>query len=354
MSDVAGRVLIVDGSPQDLRIHATTLKGQGYDVATAADGAGARAAVDACVPDLLLIARRLADTDGYTLCASLKRDPRLEKVPVVFITDSREGEDIARCYESGGVDYIVKPCPLVEFLMRVRQPIRFLRLLEEVERLGEMNIDNNPLTHLPGNNTIVQMIQQAIDRGDDVAVLYTDLDNFKAYNDAYGFNEGDDVILFNAETLQTVLRVVCADEGFLGHVGGDDFVMIVPADRLEKVGAEIAARFDRGVPAFYRDEDVERGYIESQDRQGNRARFPLMTISMGAVLLEQRPFRMHVEVAEVCAEVKHKAKSITGSNLFVDRRSGERVAGGRRAYDGSEARLVTAQGPQPEPASVGS
>lgn len=341
MSGKPARVLIVDGSPQDLRIHATTLKGQGYDVATARDGAGALASIDSRVPDLLLIARRLADGDGYTLCAQLKRDPRLVKVPVVFITDSREAEDIARCYESGGVDYIVKPCPLVEFLMRVRQPIRFLHLLQEVERLGELNIDNNPLTHLPGNNTIVLRIQQAIDSGDDVAVLYTDLDNFKAYNDAYGFNDGDDVLLFNAETLQTVLRVVCEDRGFLGHVGGDDFVMIVPADRLQKVGEEIVARFDRGVPAFYRDEDVELGYIESEDRRGNRARFPLMTISMGAVLLSQRPFRRHVEVAEVCAEVKHKAKSIKGSNLFIDRRIGERVGGGGRRYDADEARLVS-------------
>ncbi|MFN2371072.1 MAG: response regulator [Candidatus Krumholzibacteriia bacterium] len=347
MSVKSGHVLIVDGSAQDLRIHATTLKGEGYDVATATDGAGARAAVDVRVPDLLLIARRLADGDGYALCAALKRDPRLEKIPVVFITDSRKAEDIAHCYESGGVDYIVKPCPLVEFLMRVRQPIRFLQLLQEVERLGEMNIDNNPLTHLPGNNTIVQRIQQAIDGGEDVAVLYTDLDNFKAYNDAYGFNDGDDVLLFNAETLQTVLRVVCEDRGFLGHVGGDDFVMIFSADKLDKVGQEIAARFDRGVPAFYRDDDIERGYIESEDRQGNRAHFPLMTISMGAVLLKQRPFRMHVEVAEVCAEVKHKAKAITGSNLFVDRRSGQRIGGGRRSYDPQEARLVTAPAADP-------
>jgi PleD family two-component response regulator len=345
MTPTRDRVLIVDGCAQDRRIHATTLRGEGYDVAEAADGAAAREAVDLQVPDLMLIAQDAGDMNGYDLCAELKRDPRLETVPAVFITDSRAAEDIARCYESGGVDYIVKPCPLVEFLMRVRQPIRFLHLLQEVERLGELKIDNNPLTHLPGNNTIVQMIQQAVDQGDDVAVLYTDLDNFKAYNDAYGFNDGDDVILFNAETLQTVLRVVCGGEGFLGHVGGDDFVMLLPADRLQEAGREIAARFDRGVPAFYRDEDIERGWIEAEDRLGNRTRFPLMSISMGAVLLSQRPFRLHVEVAEVCAEVKHKAKSIPGSNLFIDRRAGEPVGGGRRAYDGAEASLVTVPGP---------
>lgn len=347
MSELGARILISDGSSQDLRIHATTLKGQGYAVVTASDAASTRAAIDEQVPDLLLIASRLGDGDGYALCAELKRDPRLEKVPVVFITDSRETEDIARCYESGGVDYIVKPCPLVEFLMRVRQPIRFLHLLQEVERLGELAIDNNPLTHLPGNNTIVQKIQQALDNGDDVAVLYTDLDNFKAYNDAYGFNDGDDVLLFNAETLQTVLRVVCDNQGFLGHVGGDDFVMLLPQDKVEEVGAEIVARFDRGVPAFYNDEDVARGYIESKDRQGNPARFPLVSISMGAVVLKQRPFRLHVEVAEVCAEVKHKAKTIKGSNLFIDRRKGEAIGGNGRNR-GAAAGAV----PEGEPAST--
>jgi len=105
-------------------------------------------------------------------------------------------------------------------------------------------------------------------------------------------------------------------------------------------------RFDRGVPAFYNEADRDRGFIEAEDRQGVVRRFPMMTISMGAVLLKRRPFRMHVEVVEVCAEVKHKAKSITGSNLFIDRRYGEAI-GGRRPYDRGEARLQTVPaGPQ--------
>jgi len=340
MSDSPARVLIVDASPQDLRIHATTLRSEGYDVVTATNSQECRSSVDDRVPDLFLIAARVGDMDGYELCELLKRDARLVKVPVVFITASREPEDITRCFAVGGVDYIVKPCPLSEFQARVKTPIKFLHLLQEVERLGEMAIDSNPLTHLPGNNTIVTALQEAIDAKNDVAVVYTDLDNFKAYNDAYGFNDGDDVLLFNAETLQTVLRVVCDGVGFLGHVGGDDFVMIVPADKLEEVGCEVAERFDSGVSAFYNDEDAERGWIESEDRLGKTRRFPLVSISMGAVLLLKRPFTKHVEVAEICAEVKHKAKTIDGSNLFVDRRHGEHPTNRvKRDYIGAEATL---------------
>lgn len=324
MSEGAPRIVLVDASEADLRIHAATLRARGYEVVTARDGETARRLVDDGVPELFLIARVVEGQDGYSLCAGLKEDPRLENVPVVFITDRREPEEIKRCYEAGGADYIVKPCHLNEFESRISAPIRTLHLLREVERLQEAAIDANPLTHLPGNNTIVLTIQQAVEAGTDMAVLYTDLDNFKAYNDAYGFNAGDDILLFNAETLQTVQRVICGEEGFLGHVGGDDFVMMIPADKLEEVGREIAERFDRGVPAFYSDEDLEREGIEAMDRQGQKAFFPLISISMGAVVLSQRDFTRYVEVAEVCAEVKHKAKTITGSNLFIDRRGNRR------------------------------
>ncbi|MCP4570851.1 MAG: response regulator [bacterium] len=341
MSEEAPRIILVDASDADLRIHAATLRARGYEVVTARDGENARRLVDEGVPDLFLLARIIEGQDGYSLCEELKQDPRLDSIPVVFITDRRDPEEIKRCYDVGGVDYIVKPCHLNEFETRVSVPIRFLHLIQEVERLREAAIDANPLTHLPGNNTIVATIQRAVEEDADTAVLYTDLDNFKAYNDAYGFNSGDDVLLFNAETLQTVLRVVCDGEGFLGHVGGDDFVMMVPANKLEEVGREIAERFDGGVPAFYTDEDLERKGIEAHDRQGEITFFPIVSISMGAVVLSRRIFTRYVEVAEVCAEVKHKAKTIEGSNLFIDRRGNRRPSDppDRKPYSEPELKI---------------
>jgi len=320
------KILIVDDSQQDLRIHASTLRSQGYEVVTATNGEEALFLVEAGVPDLFLIDTQMKDMDGYSLCERLKEDGRLLNTPVIFITDSRAPEDIDRGYLAGGVDYIVKPCHLSEFLARVRTHINLYELLMEVQRLREVAIDSNPLTHLPGNNTIVTTIQEAVDLDLDMGVIYTDLDNFKAYNDAYGFSAGDEVLLFNAETLQTVLRTVCDGEGYLGHIGGDDFVMMMPADKIDEVGAEVVRRFDGGAPEFYNDEDRERGFMMSVDRQGKIARFPIVSISMGGLILHQRKFTRYVEVATVCAEVKHAAKGVIGSNLFMDRRGEHRQA----------------------------
>jgi len=315
------RILIVDDAHQDLRVHEATLQRQGYEIFTATTGEEALLLVEVSVPDLFLIAAKMQGMDGFTLCERLKEDARLINVPVIFITANPTSDDIDRGYAAGGVDYISKPCHLSEFLARVRTHIRLYDLLQEVARLEEIAIDANPLTHLPGNNTILATIQQAIDDGSDKTVIYADLDNFKAYNDTYGFSNGDDLLLFTAETLQTALRTVCGGEGFLGHIGGDDFVLMVDDDQVDRVAAEIVRQFDSGAPAFYTDDDVERGFISTRDRRGADAEYPLASLSMGGVRLRSREFSRFLEVASVCAEVKHMAKTVPGSNLFMDRRA---------------------------------
>ena len=319
------RIFIVDDADQDLRVHAATLMAQGYEVVTACNGEEALLRVEADVPDLFLIAAKMRGMDGFTLCETLKDDARLINVPVIFVTEHPTSEDIDRGYAAGGVDYISKPCHLSEFLARVRTHIRLYRLLLEVARLEDVAIDANPLTHLPGNNTIMATMQEAIDLKLDKTVLYCDLDNFKAYNDYYGFSEGDDLLLFTAETLQTSIRIICGGNAFLGHIGGDDFVMMVDHDKAEDLAAEIVKQFDVGAPAFYRDEDAERGYIETEDRQGITVHYPMVALSMGGVRLLSHPFTRYLEVASVCAETKHMAKAVPGSNLFLDRRGLELI-----------------------------
>lgn len=328
------RIFIVDDEDQDLRIHAATLRAQGYEIIMASNGEEALLRVEADVPDLFLVAARMRGMDGFTLCERLKEDPRLINVPVIFVTADPTGDDIDRGYAAGGVDYISKPCHLSEFLSRVRTHIRLYELLNEVARLQEIAIDANPLTHLPGNNSITAQIQQVVDQKLDVTVLYADLDNFKSYNDYYGFSDGDDLLLFTAETLQTAIRTVCQSDTFLGHVGGDDFVVIARSDQVDDLAAEIIRQFDAGAPAFYRDAEVEKGFIETTDRQGRPVQYPLVTLSMGGVRLLSYSFTHYLEVANVCAEVKHMAKSIQGSNLFLDRRgdhSAQQVADGQSA-----------------------
>ncbi|MEZ4388168.1 MAG: response regulator [Candidatus Krumholzibacteriia bacterium] len=320
MNEPQATIFIVDDADQDLRVHAATLKAHGFRVVTACNGEEALLRVEADVPDLFLLAARMQDMSGFGLCERLKEDPRLINVPVIFVTANPTYEDIDRAYAAGGVDYISKPCHLSEFLARVRTHVRQYHLLQEVARLEDIAIDANPLTHLPGNNTIMTTVQEAIDLHRDLTVLYADLDNFKAYNDYYGFNDGDDLLLFTAETLQTSIRHVCDNAAFLGHIGGDDFVIMAPADKAEQLAGEIVRRFDLGAPAFYRDADAERGGIQTADRAGQPEFFPIVSLSLGGVRLRSRDFRLYLEVASICAETKHMAKSVPGSNLFMDRR----------------------------------
>jgi len=315
------RILVVNPSKQERQVHASTLGAQGYDMVTAVSGEEALFLLEAGFPDLFLIAADTPGLDGYALCEQIKTDPRLVNVPVIFTTHKRENDAIARSYAVGAVDYLVVPCNLSEILARVRTHIHLHNLLLEVERLREVAIDSNPLTHLPGNNTIMEVIQDSLDCGLDMGLIYTDLDNFKSYNDAYGFSAGDDVLMFTAEVLQETLQEVCGGDGFLGHIGGDDFVMMVALEDMEKVGATVVQKFDGGVPRFYTKEDRAKGGIEAQDRNGHIQNFPLVAISMGGLAIKRRKFTRYVEVATACAEVKHAAKEIRGSNLYVDKRS---------------------------------
>ncbi len=325
------KILIVDESLQDLRIHATTLRNQGYEVFCARDVDDTLVILSATVPDLILIdtkMNRMNKVDGYGLCRKLKQNPLWRNVPVIFITDNRSPEDIDKGYSSGGVDYIVKPCHLNEFLSRVRTQVKLHQLMRQNDKMQAIAIDANPLTRLPGNNSIQRAIQEAIDTNREVGIVHTDLDNFKAFNDAYGFIIGDDLLIFNATILHTALRKICEGQGFLGHIGGDDFVVMLPAEHLAAFGEEVTRRFDEGAPSFYSDEDRQNGFILSVDRKGNKNRFPITSISMGGMYLRDYWFTRYVEVAEVCAEVKHQAKAITGSNLFLDRRGVDPVPKG--------------------------
>ena len=314
------KILIVDESLQDLRIHASTLRNQGYEVFCARDEDDTLMILESMIPDLFLIDAGMRDLNGYELCRRLKQNSDWRTIPVIFITGDRSSENIDQGYASGGVDYIVKPCHLSEFLSRVRTQIKLHQLVRQNEEMQAIAIDANPLTRLPGNNSIQRAIQGALDQNRDVAIVHTDLDNFKAFNDAYGFIIGDDVLIFNAEILQTALRKICEGQGFLGHIGGDDFVVMLPSEHMLEFGNEVVRRFDEGASSFYNDEDRERGSIVSVDRQGCIGHFPITSISMGGMYLRDYWFTRYVEVAEICAEVKHKAKTINGSNLFVDRR----------------------------------
>ncbi len=191
-----------------------------------------------------------------------------------------------------------------------------------LQRMRDEAKGANPLTGLPGNITIAQHIDRCLASNQLIAVLYCDLDNFKAYNDKYGFTRGDDAILYTKDCLLAVTKRKDVKNVFVGHEGGDDFVVITDFECWENFAKAFISTFDRGIYQFYTSIDARNGFIESINRKGERQRFPLMSISVAVVSNKTRPFRRHAEIIAVAAEVKKYVKSLDGSCYAIDRRTG--------------------------------
>lgn len=184
----------------------------------------------------------------------------------------------------------------------------------------QMCLDASPLTRLPGNIAIERILTKKLQTGETFAVCYADLDNFKAYSDRYGYIRGSDLIKMTGEVIYDVVQRHGDDSAFVGHIGGDDFVMIVTSDDVDKVCQGVIDDFTVRVPEFYNEEDLARGSIEGFDRYGVKRVFPLMTISIAVVMCQQGEYDSAVKIAKTAAEIKEFAKGAAGSNYFIDRR----------------------------------
>ena len=196
----------------------------------------------------------------------------------------------------------------------------FSEMGRRLRRLEEVSLDTSPLTHLPGGIAIENVLKKRIDSAGLFAFCLVDLDNFKAYNDTYGYARGNQVIKHTALVIEEAVKAHGADETFIGHIGGDDFVIVCPTDRYAKICEFIIEKFDRTVGQFYDPEDMRNGFILRKTRQGVEEKFPLMTVSIGVVTNEKRPLKHVLQVGEIAAEAKDYAKSKPGSLYYVDRR----------------------------------
>jgi len=203
-----------------------------------------------------------------------------------------------------------------------RLAVSFNEMSVALQRMRDEARGANPLTGLPGNLVIAKFIDDNLNAGRCICVLYSDLDNFKAYNDKYGFTKGDDAILYTRDCLVSVAKRKDMKNVFVGHEGGDDFVVVCEYQYWEEYAKSFITLFDRGIYQFYNSVDARNGFIESVNRQGQRQRFPLMSVSVAVVTNKTRPFSRHAEMIQVAAEVKKYVKSIDGSCYAIDRRVG--------------------------------
>jgi diguanylate cyclase (GGDEF)-like protein len=309
---VAEVILVVDDDPDVARFIEVNLRAASYEVHVATDGEEALTKAVAIRPDLILLDVMMPKLDGFEVAQRLRRDARTSSCSIIMLTAKALSADKVLGLSSGADDYIIKPFDPIELLARVKGMLRRAREMRAL----------SPLTGLPGNMRIQEEIRRLVgEEPQSFGVLYLDLDNFKAYNDHYGFVRGDRAIQATARLIAEVVHEMAAPNAFVGHVGGDDFVIIVSHDDPEPIAEALCKRFDDEVPQLYDALDYERGAVEVEDRKGTLQRYPLLTVSIGGVTTERRRFAHFGEVVEIASEMKLVAKRTTGSSCAFDRRS---------------------------------
>jgi diguanylate cyclase (GGDEF)-like protein len=306
-------ILVVDDDPDIARFVEVNLRSAGYDVSVASDGEEALEKAATLRPDLVLLDVMMPRIDGFEVAQRLRRNPQTANTSIIMLTAKALSTDKVLGLTAGADDYIIKPFDPIELLARVKGTLR---------RAKEMR-NLSPLTGLPGNIRIQEEIERMVREDRPFAVLYSDLDNFKAYNDQKGFVRGDRLIQEAARVIQDAVVEFAGSEGFVGHVGGDDFVAVVPPEVAEEVAERVVERFDAEIAEFYDPEDIERGYVEVEDRKGVMQRLPLVGISTGIATTNLRKFAHYGEAVAVATEMKQFAKREAGSSYAVDRRKFE-------------------------------
>jgi diguanylate cyclase (GGDEF)-like protein len=240
----------------------------------------------------------------------LKSDSYTGIVPAVVLTVD-DPAVFQTAFEAGADEVIREGVP------RAEVDVRLAALLRRSDR----DLYVHPSTRLPGAVEIEADIARRLESGALFAACYADLDHFKEFNDRYSYHEGDRVIRILAQILHDVVKGQCHEHGFVGHIGGDDFIFIVPLPDVNDVCEEIVSIFDTLIPYQYSEQDRRAGYFFGKDRRGQLHRVPLMTVSIGVVTNERRRFGHAAQVSALATEMKSYAKTLPGSVYSIDRRT---------------------------------
>jgi diguanylate cyclase (GGDEF)-like protein len=261
-------------------------------------------------PDLVILDVVMPKISGFEVCRILRASESNNLMPIIMLTADNDTEKKLIGLELGADDYITKPFDEREMRSRIRNT------LKRIER----NRAANPLTGLSGNLEIQREILSRIARKDFYAVVYADIDNFKAYNDVYGFEKGDLAIKMTADIIVDQVRCFGAESDFIGHIGGDDFIFVTLPQHADEICRNIIEQFDEKIKELYSSEDIKTGFISTRDRKGRKSDFGLMSLSLAVITNEHIPFTSYEEVAKAAASLKKKVKNMSGSNYVIEQR----------------------------------
>ncbi|NQV03911.1 MAG: diguanylate cyclase [Candidatus Omnitrophica bacterium] len=304
------KVLLAEHEQKVADILVYLLNAWDYEVIIASDGALLLDQVRREHPDIIIIDCNLPKIDGFSVSKLLKEDFLTAHIPVIILIDKKQIRKKMLEIEQGVDDYIANPPDPIDLEIR----------MEMAMRRTTHQLHANALTRLPGNRQIEKVVQSKIDEGAAFSVAYYDIDNFKSFNDKYNYMKGDAVIRHIAYIISTTVKRYGNKDDFVGHIGGDDFIVVTTPDRDKLIASESILSFNRQVPFHYNKEDRDLNHIIAKDRRGNVVKTPLMSISIAIANNKGCKFHSIVEVMETIAEIKTYLKTLSGSNFLVNRR----------------------------------
>ncbi len=262
------------------------------------------------IPSLIIIDEDTANVNIVEFCKSIRSNEDNSITPIIVVSSNRNKEHIVEILKTDVEYYIKKPIDEEYFYYTIKN---IVGLLTKNRRIS-------PLTGLPGNVQIQAEMKKRLLNKETFAILYFDLDNFKAYNDVYGFANGDEIIKFTARTITKHIHQIPNSDNFVGHIGGDDFVAIINQTDYDLICQNIILEFDKYTVDFYNEIDVERGYVEVANRRGIIEQFPLTSISIAVLEVDSKIYKTTLEIGEMAGQIKHQAKTIPGSTYVINRR----------------------------------
>jgi diguanylate cyclase (GGDEF)-like protein len=292
-----GRLLIVEDDFDISNMLRIYFDSQGYETIVATRGQEALEITRRNLPSLVILDIMLPDINGYEVCTQLRSNLRTSHIPIIFLTQRDERSDQIAGLERGADDYITKPFDLQLLMLRVQGALR---------RASWLNL-TSPVTGLPSSKLVEDQLRQIM-RRHDWSVLYLGISHIGDFNDVYGFVAGDDVLRFTAMILTEVVDEAGAGSEFIGHIGGDDFLIITTPEAAVPLRDRLIERFNEEVVTFYNFKDRERGFVELVDAEGNKQQAALMTLAAGVIYHDTVPFADIREITEVAAEARRRSQ----------------------------------------------